>query len=560
MSTLRTNNLQNPDSSNVNIELTQNGGVVVSGILTASSDLNVTSGDAGIGTDSPDSKLHVDSKTTNVPLIVDASQNNRSRIVFKNEYERGTECNVELIDEDLRFVTNSGERLRIKKDGYVGVGLTNPTAKFIVDGGGTSSIALRDDSIENHKRSDDDASITINYRGYQGGTTKFRDLNVYDGKQSLVAQVDGSERRLYVGNTFLESNSIGLGSKTNATRNAGVSTATGTLIYNSDQQGLQVFDGTNWQTVSTVFSATGGSITDVAGYRIHTFTGTQDFQVTAGTKNIDILVQGAGGAGGGRGGNDGSGGGGAGGLQYRTGITVGPGNYTCTVAGGANGVGPATAGNTAGVTNITGLPVGTIQSNGGGGGGSEGPAAVRPGQNGACGGGAGGYSNAYSGGTGEADSGGTDGSTSPSNGWGNDGGANQYPGSPNNNGGGGGGGTQSIGMPGKVPTSVPTQYDMTPLTGNGGNGLQYSISGAPVYYGGGGGCGGNSHPGTNNNPGAYGGRGGGGNGGGGPFGVASNGAPGTGGGGGGAAANNSPTTPHNSGNGGGGVVIIRYSI
>ena len=541
MSTLRTNNLQNPDSSNVNIELTQNGGAVVSGIVTA------TGG------------IEVDSTTTNTPLIVDASQNKRSRVVFRNEQERGTECNVELIDEDLRFVTNSGERLRIQRNGNIGIGLTNPTAAFQVDGGGTSSIALRDDSIENHKRSDDDASITINYFGYQGGTTKFRDLNVYDGKQSLVAQVDGSERRLYVGNTFLENNSVGLGSQTDATRNAGVSTAPGTLIYNSDQQGLQVFDGTNWQTVSTIFSATGGSITDAGGYRIHTFTGTQDFQVTAGTKTIDVLVQGAGGAGGGRGGNDGSGGGGAGGLQYRTGITVGPGSYTCTVAGGANGVGAAVAGSTAGVTNIIGLSVGTIQANGGGGGGAEGPSQDRVGQNGACGGGAGGYSPAHVGGTGEADSGGTNGSTSPSNGWGNDGGDNEHTGSYNN-GGGGGGGTQSTGMPGKTPTSLPTQYDMTPLTGNGGNGLQYSISGAPVYYGGGGGCGGNSHPATNNNPGGYGGRGGGGNGGGGPLGVASNGLSNLGGGGGGAAANNNPTTPHNSGNGGGGVVIIRYLI
>ena len=547
MSTLRTNNLQNPDSSNVNIELTQNGGAVVSGIVTATGGIEVTG------------KIEVDSTTTNTPLIVDASQNKRSRVVFRNEQERGTECNVELIDEDLRFVTNSGERLRIQRNGNIGIGLTNPTAAFQVDGGGTSSIALRDDSIENHKRSDDDASITINYFGYQGGNTKFRDLNVYDGKQSLVAQVDGSERRLYVGNTFLENNSVGLGSQTNATRNAGVSTAPGTLIYNSDQQGLQVFDGTNWQTVSTIFSATGGSITDAGGYRIHTFTGTQDFQVTAGTKTIDVLVQGAGGAGGGRGGNDGSGGGGAGGLQYRTGITVGPGSYTCTVAGGANGVGPGAAGNTAGVTNITGLSVGTIQANGGGGGGSEGPSQDRVGQNGACGGGAGGYSPAHGGGTGEADSGGTNGSTSPSNGWGNDGGDNSHTGSYNN-GGGGGGGTQSAGMPGKTPTSLPTQYDMTGQTGNGGNGLQYSISGAPVYYGGGGGCGGNSHPATNNNPGGYGGRGGGGNGGGGPLGVASNGLSNLGGGGGGAAANNSPTTPHNSGNGGSGVVIIRYLI
>ena len=35
MSTLRTNNLQNPDSSSVNIELATAGGAVVSGIVTA---------------------------------------------------------------------------------------------------------------------------------------------------------------------------------------------------------------------------------------------------------------------------------------------------------------------------------------------------------------------------------------------------------------------------------------------------------------------------------------------------------------------------------------------
>ena len=42
MSTLRTNNLQNPDSSSVNIELTQNGGAIFSGVTTVSSNLNVT--------------------------------------------------------------------------------------------------------------------------------------------------------------------------------------------------------------------------------------------------------------------------------------------------------------------------------------------------------------------------------------------------------------------------------------------------------------------------------------------------------------------------------------
>ena len=36
MSIVRTNNLQNPDSSGINIELTQNGGVILSGVATAS--------------------------------------------------------------------------------------------------------------------------------------------------------------------------------------------------------------------------------------------------------------------------------------------------------------------------------------------------------------------------------------------------------------------------------------------------------------------------------------------------------------------------------------------
>ena len=42
MSTLRTYNLQNPDSSNVNIELTQGSGAVVAGVATFSSNVRVS--------------------------------------------------------------------------------------------------------------------------------------------------------------------------------------------------------------------------------------------------------------------------------------------------------------------------------------------------------------------------------------------------------------------------------------------------------------------------------------------------------------------------------------
>ena len=191
---------------------------------------------------------------------------------------------------------------------------------------------------------------------------------------------------------------------------------------------------------------------------------------------------------------------------------------------------------------------------GGGAGGGQGG-------NDGSGGGAGGYSGGGTA-TGTGDPGAptdtdleTDGNT-PSNGWGNDGGTNEYPGGMNY-GGGGGGGSQHYGMPGKNPNSVPTQYAMHTYSGNGGNGVGYSISGSPGHYAGGGGCGGNAHHG-NNGPGSYGGRGGGGNGGGGPFGSANSGTSGTGGGGGGASSSNSQAPNHNSGGGGSGIVIIDY--
>ena len=55
---------------------------------------------------------------------------------------------------------------------------------------------------------------------------------------------------------------IELGSMSNATRNAGVSTATGTVIYNSTSQEVQVYKGSiGWTNISAKFiEATGGII------------------------------------------------------------------------------------------------------------------------------------------------------------------------------------------------------------------------------------------------------------------------------------------------------------
>ena len=52
---------------------------------------------------------------------------------------------------------------------------------------------------------------------------------------------------------------VELGSMTTATRNAGVSTATGTIIYNSTNSVVQVWNGSAWDQLSNTFSATGGT-------------------------------------------------------------------------------------------------------------------------------------------------------------------------------------------------------------------------------------------------------------------------------------------------------------
>jgi len=99
-------------------------------------------GDIGIGTDNPGAKTHIDSTTSNTPLVVEASQNNRSRIVFRNNVETGTECNIELFDDDLRFVTNSGERVRITSGGNIGIGLTTPGRQLTLSHASQSEIGL----------------------------------------------------------------------------------------------------------------------------------------------------------------------------------------------------------------------------------------------------------------------------------------------------------------------------------------------------------------------------------------------------------------------------------
>jgi hypothetical protein len=169
-----------------------------------------------------------------------------------------------------------------------------------------------------------------------------------------------------------------------------------------------------------------------------------------------------------------NGGGGGGGIVYSSGILTSGQSYSITVgAGGTGGTGTQSNNNTAGSSSSFGIFT-------------------------APGGGKGGTWADYPGGNGSSGGGGAENGNAPSNvagsgtaGYGYNGGA----GASGGVGAGGGGGAGAVGNIG-VNNS---------RGGNGGNGLQYSITGTATYYGGGGG--GASYYGNTNSSGGLGGGG-----------------------------------------------------
>jgi len=324
--------------------------------------------------------------------------------------------------------------------------------------------------------------------------------------------------------TFSGTGALTVPSGTTAQQPTGVA---GMIRFNTTVNKLQFYNGTIWRFIGGI-NASGGTVTEVGDYRIHTFStvGTHNFVVTAGG-DVDYLVV-AGGGGGGAANttasadNPGAGGGGAGGVLFGT-ISLASTSYiiTCGTGGSVStgSTSPANGGK-GGNSSIASLIV--AEGGGGGGKGVDGNAGIP----GGCGGGGGGVvaTGSSSGGTGTI-------------------GFNGGISAGANSGGGGGGGMGSVGSAGSAGGA-----------GNGGNGIESNISGTNTYYaaGGGGGRGDGSTA-----PGGTGGTGGGGNGGGNGN-QATAGTPFTGSGGGGGKDAALPISTGASG--GSGVVIIRYRI
>jgi hypothetical protein len=343
----------------------------------------------------------------------------------------------------------------------------------------------------------------------------------YSGSTNKSFSVDG------VAETNATNGFIGIGaglwSNTAPITSVSFSSENGTNLLAGSSVSLY---GINRQQVIGAPKAVGGVISSANGYWVHTFTGSGTFLARQ-SLDVQALVV----AGGGGGGRAHGAGGGAGGYTTAS-LTVAPLiDYAITIGAGG-----------AGQVNGQISPVGfnstfaNITSIGGGGGGgyneTASPSGTLNGRNGGSGGGAWGVSTVGLGTSGQGNNGGIGGTGGNYN-------------EPT----GGGGGAGGVG--GSSSGSGDSSF-----SGNGGVGLENSITGTPIFYAGGGGGAYGSNGRTTATSGGAGGGGAGGtklsiNGG--------NGVANTGGGaGGGSYTGPAFGTIGVGGNGGSGVVIIRY--
>ena len=417
------------------------------------------------------------------------------------------------------ITTNGGDLSLFRSDGTTSDIIVNnvtsgiiTATKFVGNGADLTGIDAGTLKHNNNTKAQATASgVTITGDLGVSGVLTYEDVTNVDSVGVITAR-DGlrvtgiatvSALEITDGTTSVNKHSVGIGTTTTAGRNAGVSTAPGTMIYNATSGKVQIYVSNQWKNIK--------------------------LEPTALT--LSYLVIGGGGAGGGhfRGGGGGAGayrtnwnnesqGGGQSSGSALTGIVGTAYSIVVGAGGGGNSGSAGSSGSQSKFDNIT--------ADGGTGGGRYEQAAPSNSGNGSGGGGGGANSGATSGGAGGT--------------YGYAGGTGSASDPPQT--GGGGGGAASAGKAGD---------DSTPgLRGDGGLALASTITGSSVLRAGGGGAG--SYGGGNNYP-----EGGGGGAGSGRyaaylpgFAATAN----TGSGGGGATGDQNAA----GGAGGSGVVILRY--
>ena len=282
--------------------------------------------------------------------------NDNSFLDIKNAHLRVTSGNVYATGIVTTANVEVGGELTVTGNVVVGDDLT-VTGNVVVgdDLTVTGNVAVGDDlTVTGNVVVGDDLTVT----GNVAVDTDTLFVDSVNNRVGVGTTSPGAE--LHVAGT----GAIVLPSGTTAQQPTGV---TGMIRFNVTMKKLEFYTGTVWSVIGSV-NAIGGTVTNVGGYTVHTFTSSATFTVISGG-DVEYLVVAGGGSGATPADSDnrGGGGGGAGGMLTGTLTNLIPDSYTITV--GASGSQSGTAYYSVG-TNGSDSTFSTVSATGGGRGGA----------------------------------------------------------------------------------------------------------------------------------------------------------------------------------------------
>ena len=198
MSILRTHNLQNPDSSSINIVMDQGGNTNITGVTTVGSNFHVTSGSVGIGTNNPSYLIDAHTSSGNAQLRV-KSGGDLSQLILESTDTSGYSQinfadagsnNIGMLqyfhsDNHMEFTVNGSEALRIDSAGRLLCGTSSGSGEPIAAFQGRSNDAS-DSGIVAITRTGTNPSGSIGELRFATGS----DFNKYYAM--IICQSDGS--------------------------------------------------------------------------------------------------------------------------------------------------------------------------------------------------------------------------------------------------------------------------------------------------------------------------------------------------------------------------------
>ena len=235
--------------------------------------------------------------------------------------------------------------------------------------GATNSVTSNNDNVESAVTTLITYPAAPNINSVSSITANSARINYSGGTQGSLVTVT---YYIYISfTTVLNSSNYTSGLSTNPSVNGLTGSTTYYLFITAENSsGTTLGNEFSFTTLAAEKVASGGIVSTITGYRVHTFTaiGASTFIITSGITNVEVLVI----AGGGAGGTDGRGGTAS---NYYTGSGGGAGGYyytaTYTIANGTHNVAVGNGGRAASL-NGSNSSFSSITSGGGGGGGGGG--------------------------------------------------------------------------------------------------------------------------------------------------------------------------------------------